>query len=66
MIVYKDILAKLKEAGYITTRLRKEKILPESTITRLRNNNPITTETLDTICGLTGLAICDLIEYKKE
>ena len=49
MIVYKDILAKLKEAGYTTTRLRKEKILPESTITRLRNNNPITTETLDTI-----------------
>ena len=33
MIIYKDILAKLNSAGYNTTRLRREKLLPESTIT---------------------------------
>ena len=66
MIVYKDILKKLKDAGYNTTRLRKEKLLPESTITRLRNNMVITTDTINTICKLTGLPIGELIEYVDE
>ena len=65
MIIYKDILQKLKDAGYTTTRLRKEKILSESTLTKLRNNGPITMETLDMICQLTDLPVEELIEYKK-
>nr|DAV54226.1 MAG TPA: Cro/C1-type HTH DNA-binding domain protein [Caudoviricetes sp.] len=66
MIIYKDILQKLKDAGYNTTRLRREKLLPQSTITRLRNNDPITTETLGVICHLTGLPVEDLIEYQEK
>lgn len=65
MIIYKDILAKLKDTGYTTTRLRREKILGESTLTKLRNNKPISTETLGLICELTGLDVSDLIEYKR-
>ena len=64
MIIYKDILLKLKEAGYTTTRLRKEKILSESTLTKLRNNKPITTETLGVICNLTKLPVEEVIEYR--
>lgn len=64
MIVYKNILEKLKEAGYNTTRLRREKILSESTLTKLRNNEPINLATLDIICELTGADIPDLIERK--
>ena len=38
-IIYKkDILAALKDAGYSTYRLRKEKLLGESTSQQLRNN----------------------------
>ena len=37
MIIYKDILKKLDEAGYSTYQLRKEKVLSESVISRLRN-----------------------------
>ena len=66
MIIYKDILAKLKDAGYTTTRLRREKLIPESTITRIRANKPITTETLAVICELTGLPVEELVEYRKE
>lgn len=66
MIVYKDILQKLKEAGYNTTRLRREKIIPESTIDRLRHNKPITTETIDIICNLTKLQVGDLLEYQES
>lgn len=66
MIIYKDILTKLKDAGYTTTRLRKEKIIGESILTRIRNNKAITTDTLDLICELTGLDVSDLIEYRKK
>ena len=63
MIVYKDIINKLKDAGYNTNRLRKEKIMGESTLTSIRNNKPISTETLDVICKLTGKPVEELIEY---
>lgn len=65
MIIYKDILDKLKSAGYNTTKLRREKILPESVLTRIRHNQAITTDTLDIICNLTDLEVQDLIEHRK-
>lgn len=65
MIVYKDILTKLKDAGYNTTRLRREKLLPESTISSLRHNKSISMSSLDVICELTSLPVEELIEYKK-
>lgn len=64
MIVYKDILEKLKKAGYNTTRLRREKLLSESSLSRIRKNQHISTETLNVICELTGLPVEDLIEYR--
>lgn len=66
MIVYKNILEKLKEAGWNTTRIRKEKRLSESVLQRLREGKPITTETLDTLCSLCNCRVEDLIEYKEE
>ena len=66
MIIYKDILKKLDEAGYSTYQLRKEKVLSESEISRLRNNQDVSLTTLDTICYLTGLGIEDLVEYKPD
>lgn len=65
MIVYNDILDKLKEAGYTTYRLRKEKILPDSIVQRLRDGRPITTDTLDTICTLLDCQPGDLIRFEK-
>ena len=66
MIIYKDILQQLKDAGYNTNRIRKEKILPEGTLQRLRDGKPITTETIDIICNLTGKRIDEIIEHKKD
>ena len=65
MIIYKDILQKLKDAGYNTNRIRKEKILSEGTLQRLREGKPITTETLDVICNITGEKIENIIEHKE-
>lgn len=65
VIIYNNILQKLKDAGYNTTRIRKEKLLSEGTLQRIRDGRPITTETLDTICKLVGCEISDLIEYRS-
>lgn len=64
MIVYKDILAKLSEAGYNTTIIRKDKILSESTLTKIRNNEPIRLDSLELISKLTSEPIENLVEFK--
>lgn len=66
MIIYKDILGKLKEAGWNTNRLRKEKKLSESVLQRLRDGRPITTETINILCTLCNCRVEDLIEFQKE
>ena len=63
MIRYKmDILAALKEAGYNTNRLRKEKLLAEGVIQSLREGKYIALQNIDKICCLSplkkGLTIC--------
>lgn len=65
MIIYKDILKKLKESGYSSARLRKEKLLSESVLSRIRHNQSISIDTLDIICELTDSSVENLIEYKK-
>ena len=63
MIVYKDILSKLSESGYNTTTIRKEKILSESTLTKIRNNEPISLDSLEIISMLTNEPIENLVEF---
>ena len=62
MIKYKNILEKLKSAGYNTGVLRKEKILAESTISRIRNNQPVKIEILDLICQILDCGLDDIVE----
>lgn len=66
MIIYKDILARLKDAGYNTTRIRNENILSQSTLQRLRTGGTIDTKTIDKLCKLTGCRVEDLIEYVED
>lgn len=66
MIIYLNILDKLKAAGYSTYKLRKDKLLPESTLTKLRNGQPVTIEALNTICNLTGLKIEEIIKHRPD
>ena len=44
-------------------RLRREKALPQGTISRLRQGRPISTATLDVLCRLCGCQPGDLIRY---
>lgn len=52
-LIYKiDVLQALKDKGYNTNRLRKEKILAESTIQKLRDGKPISLANIAQICDL--------------
>lgn len=66
MLVYKDMLAKLKAAGYSSYRLRKEKLLSEETISTIRNNGTITSKTIDTVCRLANCQPGDILEYVPD
>ena len=68
MLKYKvDIQKRLKEAGYSTYRLRQEKLLPESTVQKLRKGSTsITLESLDTICNILQCQPGELIEWVPE
>ena len=64
MVVYKNVLEKLKEAGVNTNSMRKANILSESTLTRIRNNQPINTDSIDIICQLLHCTPNDIIEIR--
>ena len=66
-IKYKiDILAALKEAGYNTNKLRKEKLLSEGVIQALRESKYIALQNVSKICELQDCQPGDLMEYVKE
>jgi putative transcriptional regulator len=66
MIVYKEIIEKLRESGYNTNRLRKEKLLSESVIQAIRENKPITTTTINAICEMLRCQPGDILEYADK
>ncbi len=64
VFVYKfDVLEALKEAGYNTTRLRKEKLLGENAIQSLRKNEIVGIIALEKICRLLDMQPGNIIKY---
>lgn len=61
-----NILALLKEAGYNTSVLRREKLIGEATIQKLRNNELVSWATITTICKLLKCQPGDILEYIEE
>lgn len=60
-----DILAALKDAGYNTNRLRKEKLLSEGVIQSLREGHYISMQNISKICELLHCQPGDLLEFVK-
>lgn len=66
-IKYKtNILELLKSKGYSTYKLRKEKILGESTLQKMRTDTLLSWAELNTVCNLLGCQPGDLIEYAPD
>lgn len=66
-VCYKiDVLAALKKKGYSSARIRKEKLIGQATLQRLRHNQSVSFEVLSKLCELLECDIGDILEYRKE
>lgn len=73
MIRFKiDVIEEMKKKGYNTNRIRKEKIISESTLDKIRQNIKnndnvvINTKTIDTICQILNKQPSYFLEYVKK
>lgn len=67
MFVYKfDVLESLKQSGYNTTKLRKEKLLGENAIQSLRRGEMVGIIALEKICHLLDMQPGNIIKYVED
>lgn len=65
-ICYKiNVLSALKEKGYTTYRLRKEKLLSERTIQSLRDGSMVSWETISRLCEMLECQPGDFLEHRQ-
>ena len=60
------VLAALKENGYSTYRIRKEKLLAESTVQAFRRGELVALENIARICELLHCQPGDILAYESE
>ena len=66
MLRYKiDVLAELKEKGYTTYKINKDKLLSNSTVQKLRRGTMVSSQNIDTLCEMLCCQPGDIIEYVK-
>lgn len=61
-----DILQALKDKGYSTYRLRKDKIFAEATLQAFRSGDMVSYNTLAKLCDLLGCDVGDVLHYERE
>lgn len=67
MLQYKiDVLATLKEKGYTTYILRRDKLLSEGVIQSLRKGKVVSAENLDRLCALLKMQPGSIIKYVPD
>lgn len=64
-ISYQGAFEKMKEAGISTYRIRKENILSQSTLQKLREGKPVTTETIEKLCLLMDCTPNDIMKITR-
>lgn len=67
MLHYKiNILEALKDKGYNTTILRRQKLITETALTAIRAGKPIHWTTIEKICDLLDCQPSDILENRKD
>ena len=61
-----DVLAALKERGFSTYRIRKEKLLGERVLQQLREKSPVSWEVLTRLCQLLECQPGDILQYGES
>lgn len=66
-IVYSKLFDLLKEKGYTTYRIRKEKLIGQATLTALKNGTGgLDAKTIARLCEVLDCQPGDMMEYVKE
>lgn len=65
-IIYDKLLKKMEDEGLSTYKIRKEKIISESTLQNIREGKRVTTDTIAALCGALDCQPGDLIEYVPD
>ena len=66
-VIYKvDVLEKLRLHGYTTYKIRKDKLLSESTVQKLRKGEGVSWENISTLCALLDCQPGDIMKYVPD
>lgn len=65
-IVYDKLLLKMEEKGLSTYKIRKEKIISESTLQNIREGKRITTDAVASLCEALDCQPGDILKYIPE
>jgi len=60
---YEKLFAIMKERGMTTYQIRKERIITETTLQKLREGKNVTTDSLGRLCEVLGCQPGDIMEY---
>lgn len=66
MISYEPFYNTLKDKGITTYKLIKEYNISRSLLDRLKHNKPISTVTLNDLCGILDCKVDEIIIYVKD
>lgn len=67
MLKYRiDVLSELKLKGYSTYRIRQQKLIGEAQLTKIRNGQIASKETLNTLCKLLECQPGHIIKYVPD
>lgn len=65
-IKFDKLFALMKARGFSTYRIRKDKIIGQATLQSLKRNEPVSTETIDTLCRILKCNPGDIMEYVED
>ncbi len=66
MISYEPFYKTIRSKGISTYKLINEFNVSRSLLDRLKHNKPISTQTIDDLCGYLDCKVEEILEYKKD
>ncbi len=66
MITYEKLWKKMKNKGVTQYALIKKYNVSPAQITRLKKNESVSTNTINTFCSILDCKVEDIMEYRKE
>lgn len=66
IIVYNKLLDLMEQKGLTTYKIRKGKIISESTLQKIRKNKSITTDSISSLCEVLNCQPGDIMEYVPD